>query len=648
MRELLIIALLMVSSTALAAEDTLRHPAWMDTVPGLKTGPCRDRYVGTRTDMVDHTVIRPIRSLLRPVEWVRSIGYRSTLIEPRQAGDLTPLEEVHDSGYFVNRLGKRRLVAEEIRNGALENYRPAGPWRVERIDLRSPVRLLVSATDNTRWELIFDSPSEPELATGAQLVSSRLLWAAGYFVRPSALVAIRPEDLAASNEMVWIDRYGEYQSKGPAIADAIAKLTRRDDGSIRAVAVMEPPGDGCGPFSYVGGRSDDPQGYIENYHRRSLRGLRWFAAWLNYIESSQRQTLTWWLPAGDDGQGAVVHFLEGLERTLGSNHQKARSPRDGHGYYVNPWSVLRQIVTLGLYKEDDEEAVPFGLKGYGYFDSLRFRPDTWRGYFPNPAFMNATELDGYWAAKILTSFRTEDIDAAISAADFSDPATRAELLRTLVERRDKIAAYLFRGTFPADNFRIEPSAEGNWDFRFTDLAVDRGLVRHSQARYKFLLRPKGLVEADIVSVGGLINRFIDNGSSTRILIDFELASRIRRYPPVRISSGPVRWEILIVGRYEDSSEPVPVLAVKIPEPAETPGTAMQIIDRFEVPAPESTLQGIGDRVRLGYERTVGDTVRLSAPRSLAPSFIGTQPPPVRVELIYDPETDSLKVAGWSR
>jgi hypothetical protein len=288
------------------------------------------------------------------------------------------------------------------------------------------------------------------------------------------------------------------------------------------------------------------------------------------------------------------------------------------------------------------------LRGYGYFDSLRFRPETWRGYYPNPAFENATELDGYWAAKILSSFRLDEIEAVVATAEYSDPRTREEMVRTLVERRDKITAYLFRGTLPVENFRVSRSAEGNWDIQFTDLAVDRGLVRPSDARYKFLLRPRGIVQADIRSLGGLINRFIDNGSSGRILIDFDLADRIRHYPPIRLSEGPVRWELVIVGRYGEPGLNLKVVPVSIPKPADTAGTAVETIERFDVPVPESTLQTLGDRVRQGYERTVSDTVRMSAPRGLGPTLAGTQPPPVRVQLVYDPVRDDLSIEGWSR
>jgi len=629
---------------AAPAKKPAERLPWLPSVPALEGPPCNQRFTGRRTDMVENTVIRPVRSLLRPVEWVRSVGYRTTLIDAREAGDLTPFDEVVDSSLFMNRMGARRLTDVELKKGAFEGLLPRGPWKAVRVMERSVNVVVAEDASGSEWTLIFDHPSFPELATGAHMISSRILWAAGYFVRPSALVEVDPSDFTAAPGMVWLDRYGEPKSRIPALPTAFRKFHREKNGMIRAVAVLNPPGEDCGPFQSKDYRKDDPNAYVLNEHRRSMRGLRWFAAWLNYLEANQRNTKTWWIPSGDENRGVMINFLEGLEHTLGSNHERSRSARDGHGYYLNPWSVFRQLLTLGFYKEDFEEAYAPGLRGYGYFESLRFRPDTWRPYYPHPAFQMATELDNYWAGKILSSFRTRDIEAIVETAGYSSPRTRAEMVRTLAERRDEITAHVFRQSLPVDNFRVQPSA-GGWDLLFTDLAVDRGLVRPSDARCRYLMRPKGLLEADILSLGGFFNRFIDCPEPGRLPLTGEIAERIRRYPPVRLTSGPVKWELILSGRYEREPSLIPA---GIPPPEETPGRAMQVIEQIEVPAPEKTIQGASDRAKQAYERTVGDTVRLGSPREFAPKLLGTRPPPVKLELEYDPATDSLSISGWNR
>ncbi|MCW5830383.1 MAG: hypothetical protein KIT79_13835 [Deltaproteobacteria bacterium] len=628
------------------------HPApeigWVASVPGLTTGGCSRREIGRRTDMIDQTAIRPVRSLLRPVEWMRAVGYWTALLDDREASDLTPYGEVEDSAYFINRMGKRQLTADEIVRGPLAVASLKGPWTVVQVDERSVPRLTAMDRNGSRWELLFDSRAYPEMATGAYLVSSRLLWAAGYFVRPSALVRIQTSEFRTAKEIVWIDKYGEVRDHGPPLEEVFARLSRNPDGSLRAVAVFVPPGEVCGPWPFSGQRKDDPNGIVMNQHRRSLRGLRWFAAWLNMIGSSQHFTSSRWVRSDDDGNGLLIHFLERLEQSLGSNESRPRSPRDGHGYYFNPWAVLRQIGTLGFYQEDFENDRASGVRGIGHFESLRFRPETWRGYFPNPAFQSATALDGYWAAKILSSFGTREIEAAVEAAGYTDPAAQRDLVRILSERRDKITAWLFRNSLAVDNFRVSRSPEGNWDFLFDDLAVDRRLIRPSEASYRFLLRPRGFVEADLASLGGLINRFADNGSSRRILIDFELARRIRSYPPIRFSQEPVRWEMILVGRYGRVAPFSQAGNVPAPDPEGAAARMVEFVEQIEVPSPEQTLQAMGGRVRLSYERTVNETLMPGLPREFTPSLAGSRPPPVRILLAYEPETDQLVIEGWER
>ena len=125
---------------------------------------------------------------------------------------------------------------------------------------------------------------------------------------------------------------------------------------------------------------------------------------------------------------------------------------------------------------------PPGLTEVGYFDSTSFDPMEWKPLQPNAAFANLTERDGYWAAKVISAFRDEHIDAAVAAGGYRDPAAARHVARTLAARRDRIARLWFDRVPPLDFFRWDAGA-----FTFQDLGAERGLYPGATPRYRVRL-----------------------------------------------------------------------------------------------------------------------------------------------------------------
>src|SRR5262249_34031412 len=122
----------------------------------------------------------------------------------------------------------------------------------------------------------------------------------------------------------------------------------------------------------------------------------------------------------------------------------------------------------------------------GNFESEKYEPNEFKPLQPHPGFRARTDRDGYWGAKIVSSFTDAQIRAAVEAAGYEDPRATEFLVRRLIERRDKTARYWFGRVAPLDFFSVRDGR-----LHFHDLAVDRGLVpaRSYRARVRSLDGP---------------------------------------------------------------------------------------------------------------------------------------------------------------
>lgn len=189
----------------------------------------------------------------------------------------------------------------------------------------------------------------------------------------------------------------------------------------------------------------------------------------------------------------------------------AQSPRFGDSTWVAPYGWMgRRLITLGLVVEPWRKAKQeTGIPSVGNFESEEFEPKAFKPMVPHPAFRELADGDAYWGAKIVASFSNAQIEAAIEAAEYEDPMAREYLLKTLIERRDKVARYWFSRVVPLDFFHIKDGI-----LHFHDLAVDLGLERireydvrvesvggGSVAPAQLLLRDRALPLASLTTEG---------------------------------------------------------------------------------------------------------------------------------------------------
>jgi hypothetical protein len=391
--------------------------------------------------------------------------------ENRRALNLNTIDEVPDSSWFTNRLigpNARRSSVADVARGVGAGLGPAaGPWTVlsGKNEGVTPGFTIQDAKGD-RWFIKVDPPRYPEMATGAEVVVSRLFHTIGYHVPEVAVATMRREDLVLNEASKIRAATGvERRLRATDIDALLRRAAKRADGSYRVLASKALTGKPVGPFHFSGVRPDDPNDIIPHEHRRELRGLRVFAAWVNHADSKTGNTLDMLVP--EEGRFVLRHHLIDFGSTLGSAAVKPREFDEGHEYIVEPASLLANALSLGLYVRPYERVRYENLPAVGRFSADRFDPARWKPRVPNAAFLRARADDLFWGARRVMAFSDEMIRAAVQAAQYSDPRATAHIAETLIARRDRIGQAWLTAVNPV----VDPVFDGV-ALTFRNAAVD--------------------------------------------------------------------------------------------------------------------------------------------------------------------------------
>jgi len=382
-----------------------------------------------------------------------------------RALNVNTLGEVPDSSWFENRIGIRDLSIEEILEGGDTTGGPdlSGPLTVIGSSMTAITEgLSVRDTRGNLFYLIFNRKGYPNLATGAGIIASKFFWAFGYNVSSSCLVEIDYDRLQldpnAEVSLLGGEKAGLDREFLSLFREEIEPL---GNGRYRALAYCIPPGEVLGPFKFYGTRPDDPNDVFPHENRRELRGLRVFAAWLNHYLCNSLKTRDFYVTEG--GRSFVKHYLVDFTTALGCGYDLDRRiiPKDkqsGNEYTLTgDWmDTLKTAASFGIW-ERPWMKVDYPSPQYneiGRFSAEYFHPESWKPFYPNPAFERMFLDDAFWAAKIIARFSDEMIRALVHTGDYSDPAAEIFLADALIERRDIILRHYFRQLNPLDQFRV--------------------------------------------------------------------------------------------------------------------------------------------------------------------------------------------------
>jgi hypothetical protein len=431
-------------------------------------------------DFFDNSVFEQVQQAFDVPRHLRGI---------KPAANVNAWDAVPDSSWFTNRIGSRPMSLDEIHRGPDRSAGPdpSGPWTIVASKSAgvSP-GFQIKTPDGQRYLIKMNPAGHVKISSSSEVVVTKLYHAAGYNVPENYLVRFRPEILRIDPQATLVDWRGiERPFTHDDLAQLLASVAHRTDGTVQAVASKFLPGKPKGPFPYAGLRRDDPNDWIPHEHRRELRGLRVIASWVNDNDVREGNTLDMYVT--ENGRRFLRHYLLDFGSALGAEPTQPDAAYGGYEHTLDWPSVSKSLFSLGFWQPAWLTHSVGVYPGIGALDAEHFDPPRWKQNSPIVAFENMTTADAYWAAKIVASFTDQQIRTAVAAGKFDDPAAADYLSRVLIERRDRVARHWFRKAGALDDFRIEQSAAGP-ELAFSDFAVARGYAEQQERTYRFRLR----------------------------------------------------------------------------------------------------------------------------------------------------------------
>jgi hypothetical protein len=399
----------------------------------------------------------------------------NTFMNPADSAELramnvNTMDEVPESSWWNNRILARPMTAEEIARGSITGEGPRdGIWTIvgSKNEGITPGFRITDSTGQLYF-IKFDPLTNPEMATGAEAVTTPLFHSLGYNVAENYIATLRRENLRIGPRARL---YRPFSGQETPLTEGdidvlLTRVAQSEDGTYRVIASKAVEGKPLGPFRYYGTRPDDPNDVFPHEHRRELRGMRVFGAWLNHDDSRSINSQDALVER--NGRKVLRHYLIDFGSTLGSGSTQAQKPRAGNEYIWEARPTFLTMVTLGFYVRPWIKVEYPPMPSVGRFEGAFFQPQYWKPEYPNPAFDNARPDDLFWAARRVAAFSDESIRAAVAKGKYSNEAAELYLGDVIIVRRDKVARHYLNVTNPVVDFAI--GTDGR--MTFNNAAVD--------------------------------------------------------------------------------------------------------------------------------------------------------------------------------
>jgi hypothetical protein len=471
-KKLLISATLLLGTGWAVSATEPQAVIWVDSDAGNIPEP-KDRKIG----FVDNFVRPQVTG-----RWKRGTDLgrlaRMTIGAPKQATNVNAVDEVPDSSWYTNRHGLRPMTMADLTRGPGSGEAPdlAGATITDvKLEGVTP-GFRVKDKKGDSYLIKFDNSEYPELQSGAEAISTRILYAAGYNVPENYVASIDPGKLEIESDV----KLGKEPFTRDELKKMLEKVRQSPNGTYRVLASKILKGKAKGPFAYVGLRGDDPNDLIPHEHRRELRGLRVIASWINHWDLKEQNTLDMYVEEG--GRKFLRHYLIDFGSSLGGG----KNPLEyfhGREYAFDTKNILKELFSLGFYVTPDEKSATLIYPEIGIFSAEDFKPDEWEPSVHVMAFDNMTSRDALWAARILMSFSEDEILGIVKTARFSNPKVTDYMHRTLLARRKLVVREWMKDVNAISNFSLESGSDGVV-LKFDDLAAAQHLADQVEYRYE--------------------------------------------------------------------------------------------------------------------------------------------------------------------
>ncbi len=423
------------------------------------------------------TTVRPLAESLNPGYWIEKV------LGGAPALDINHFGQVLESPWFTPRLGRYPFTPQMMAQGPNQGEGPApGPLLVigGKVQGATP-GLVVKDSAGIEYIVKFDPPAFPGLASGAEAISTKILYAAGYFVPENHVLTFELSRLRMDPNALTADDRGDPVAFTQERLDTIlAHINPFPGGTARALFSRVLPGKILGPFYYRGQRADDPNDDVPHERRRSLRGLWLFSAWLNNVDTRASNTLDVFIPGEDPELGYIRHYLIDFGDALGSGGTRPKYLGEGYEGRIDWRWIASGFFSAGIYYRYWLPLRRAPFRSVGIFEAEVFEPGRWAPSVPNPAFDSATVLDTYWAGSIIARFTRPHLEAVVAAANYKEPGARSWVLEVLRERQRKVIQYAFARVLPLDDPKLSDTT-----LSLVDLARASGLYPQTEAGYQW-------------------------------------------------------------------------------------------------------------------------------------------------------------------
>ena len=425
-------------------------------------------------------VVRPALRVIDLPAHAQTMGEWLGITDPVEAQNINAWDEVPDSTWFTNRIGKENPTDDKLGDPVGKPPDMSGKWTIIRGKTDGiTAGFTILDARGEMYFIKFDPPGFEGLVTGAETISSLILHWAGYNVPDNYLMRIPLDIFALSKDAKVLGEYGVKRQMTVADLDKILdRLVLDEECKIRVLASRALEGRPLGPFTMGGKRADDPNDRFPHQHRRELRGYHIVSAWLNNPDVATKNTLDMYV--GEPGKGFVRHNVLDFGSSLGSAGNRIKHPKDGYALAVGHGDILHDFFTLGWTTDYWEENKGTDFTSIGTFEWENFDPLRWAPWWSNPTYETLTHRDAFWATRLIMRFSRQQIKAIVEAAQYPEEGAAEYMVTALTKRREKMAATWFRLVTPLDHFSVEQGPV----LSFVDLAVLYNIGDTSQRTYR--------------------------------------------------------------------------------------------------------------------------------------------------------------------